>query len=35
VLGAPIGFAMDRAALRALGFAALDTLDAATARKTP
>jgi len=35
VLGAPIAFAMDRAALRALGFAALDTLDAATARKTP
>ena len=35
VLGVPIGFAMDRAALRALGFAALDTLDAATARKTP
>jgi hypothetical protein len=35
VLGAPIGFVMDRAALRALGFAALDTLDAATARKTP
>jgi hypothetical protein len=35
VIGAPIGFAMDRAALRALGFAALDTLDAATARKTP
>jgi|SRR5438067_7841291 len=35
VLGAPIGFAMDRAALRALGFAALDTLDGATARRTP
>jgi hypothetical protein len=34
VLGAPIGFAMDRAALRTLGFAALDTLDATT-RKTP
>jgi len=34
VLGAPIGFAMDRAALRALGFAALDTLDAATAQRT-
>ena len=35
VLGAPVGFIMDRAALRALGFAALDTLDATTARKTP
>jgi hypothetical protein len=35
VLGAPFGFAMDRAALRALGFAALDTLDATIARKTP
>jgi len=34
VIGAPIGFAMDRAALRALGFAALDTLDAATAQRT-
>jgi len=34
VLGAPVGFAMDRAALRTLGFAALDTLDATT-RKTP
>jgi len=34
VIGAPIGFVMDRAALRALGFAALDTLDAATAQRT-
>src|SRR5438445_252818 len=33
VLGAPIGFALDRAALRALGLAALDTLDDATARR--
>jgi hypothetical protein len=27
LLGAPVGFALDRAALRALGFAALDVLD--------
>jgi hypothetical protein len=27
LLGAPVGFALDRAALRALGFAALATLD--------
>ena len=27
LLGAPVGFALDRAALRALGYAALDTLD--------
>jgi hypothetical protein len=35
LLGAPIGFAMDRAALRTLGVAALDTLDEATKRRTP
>jgi hypothetical protein len=27
LLGAPVGFAFDRAALSTLGFAALDTLD--------
>jgi hypothetical protein len=30
LLGAPVGFALDRAALRVLGFTALDTLDDAT-----
>ncbi|MFL5404969.1 MAG: hypothetical protein ACJ79O_03825 [Myxococcales bacterium] len=34
IVGAPLGFVVDRAALRGLGFAALDTLDDATARRT-
>jgi len=33
LIGAPVGFVLDRAALRALGAAALDTLDAAPRRR--
>jgi hypothetical protein len=35
VLGAPVAFAMDRAALRALGFVALSSLDGAVRPRSP